>query len=199
MSFVKSKLGPATTQIGDMTYDFIKNNKGHFVCDVFKITHVSLLVSAGTYEHYDPEDGVSADDLAALQTNPPAAETDEDGEGDGDADDQGGSDDDKSGDTDTTNNGDGTNGPDLSKLADGSDLTRIGGVGSSTATKLNAVGITLLTDIAALNAELIETLNETLKLNGAIERGDWVNQAKQLVEEDTEARRAAQVAADKSE
>ncbi len=61
------------------------------------------------------------------------------------------------------------------------DLTQITGVGPAIVDKLNAIGITSLTQIAALTEEDIERVNGELSFKGRIERDDWVGQAKQLL------------------
>ena len=61
------------------------------------------------------------------------------------------------------------------------DVTLIGGIGATLKKKLQAAGITSLTEIAALSADEIARLDTDLKLGGRIEREEWVEQAKELL------------------
>jgi large subunit ribosomal protein L21 len=61
------------------------------------------------------------------------------------------------------------------------DITLIGGVGPALKKKLEGAGISSLKEIAALKKEDAARLDEELKLNGRIEREEWVEQAKELL------------------
>ena len=61
------------------------------------------------------------------------------------------------------------------------DITLIGGVGPALKKKLEGVGITSLTQIAAMSAADIAKIDEDLKLGGRTEREEWVEQAKELL------------------
>ena len=63
------------------------------------------------------------------------------------------------------------------------ELTRIKGIGAVIEKKLHALGITTFAQIAALDAEGIERINDQLSFKGRIEREEWVQQAKQFVNE----------------
>ncbi len=61
------------------------------------------------------------------------------------------------------------------------DVTIIGGVGPALAKKLAGVGVTSLTQIAAMDAAAMAKLDDELKLGGRTEREEWVEQAKELL------------------
>jgi large subunit ribosomal protein L21 len=61
------------------------------------------------------------------------------------------------------------------------DITLIGGVGPALKKKLEGVGISTLTQIAALSAAEIAKIDEDLKLGGRTEREEWIEQAKELL------------------
>ena len=61
------------------------------------------------------------------------------------------------------------------------DLTLIGGVGPALKKKLEGAGITSLGQLAAMPAEELAALDETLKLGGRSEREDWAGQARDLL------------------
>jgi large subunit ribosomal protein L21 len=61
------------------------------------------------------------------------------------------------------------------------DIKLIGGVGPALEKKLNAAGITSLTQIAAWNKADVAKFDEELEFHGRIERDEWVAQAKDLV------------------
>jgi large subunit ribosomal protein L21 len=61
------------------------------------------------------------------------------------------------------------------------DLALIGGIGPALKKKLEGVGITSLAQLAALDAEAIQKLDEDLKLGGRIARDEWVEQARELL------------------
>ena len=63
------------------------------------------------------------------------------------------------------------------------ELTRIKGIGAVLEKKLHDLGITTFAQIAALDAEGIERINDQLSFKGRIEREEWVQQAKQFVNE----------------
>lgn len=66
--------------------------------------------------------------------------------------------------------------------AAGDDLTRINGIGPVIAEKLNGLGYTAIAQIAELDAAAIAEVDEKLDFKGRIERENWVEQAKALVE-----------------
>ncbi len=66
--------------------------------------------------------------------------------------------------------------------ADGDDLTQINGIGPVIAEKLNGLGITTFSQIAEMDEARIEDVNEQLSFKGRIEREEWVEQAKKLIE-----------------
>lgn len=61
------------------------------------------------------------------------------------------------------------------------DVALIGGVGPKLKEKLASVGITTLTQIAALDAAAVAALDEKLDLRGRPVRDEWVEQAKELL------------------
>jgi large subunit ribosomal protein L21 len=61
------------------------------------------------------------------------------------------------------------------------DITLIGGVGPALKKKLEGVGITTLSQIAALSAADMAKIDEDLKLGGRTEREEWIEQAKELL------------------
>jgi large subunit ribosomal protein L21 len=61
------------------------------------------------------------------------------------------------------------------------DITLIGGVGPALKKKLEGVGISTLSQIAALSAAELAKIDEDLKLGGRTEREEWVEQAKELL------------------
>jgi large subunit ribosomal protein L19 len=63
------------------------------------------------------------------------------------------------------------------------DLTRIKGIDADLAGRLIQLGCTKYEQIANFSDEDIANLDETLKLDGAIEKNDWVGQAQSLVAE----------------
>ncbi len=67
-------------------------------------------------------------------------------------------------------------------VAGGDDLTKINGVGPVIVEKLNAIGITTFEQIANFTAADIDRVNEELNFKGRIERDNWVEQAKQLIQ-----------------
>jgi class III poly(R)-hydroxyalkanoic acid synthase PhaE subunit len=60
------------------------------------------------------------------------------------------------------------------------DLTQIKGIGPKMAEKLYEHGIKNFTQLAAMNKQFAEQLDETLKARGRILREDWIGQAKKL-------------------
>ncbi len=61
------------------------------------------------------------------------------------------------------------------------DVELIGGVGPALKKKLNAAGVSTLTQVSKWKAADIEKINEELSLGGRIEREEWVEQAKELL------------------
>jgi predicted flap endonuclease-1-like 5' DNA nuclease len=61
------------------------------------------------------------------------------------------------------------------------DLTRIRGVGSDTAKKLEGLGITKFAQLAALTDEQVKVIDTKLGLNGRIARESWTTKAKNLL------------------
>jgi large subunit ribosomal protein L19 len=62
-------------------------------------------------------------------------------------------------------------------------LTRITGITPELAARLTQIGCIKFEQIANFSDEDIANVDETLALDGAIEKGDWVKQAQQLVAE----------------
>lgn len=65
------------------------------------------------------------------------------------------------------------------------ELQRIDGVSAELETMLNKLNIIKYEQIAALTDDEIANLDDVLKLNGAIEKGDWPGKAQQLLAEAT--------------
>lgn len=63
---------------------------------------------------------------------------------------------------------------------DGDKLTTINGIGPVIEAKLNDMGITTFTQIAAFTPEQVEDVNAKLSFKGRIEREGWIEQAKKL-------------------
>jgi len=68
---------------------------------------------------------------------------------------------------------------------DKDELQKITGVSAELETMLNKLNIIKFDQIAALTDDEIATLDDVLKLNGAIEKGDWPTKAQQLMAEAT--------------
>jgi large subunit ribosomal protein L19 len=68
---------------------------------------------------------------------------------------------------------------------DPDDLKLITGITPETEAKLNKLGLIKFEQIANLTDDEIEKLDETLKLNGAVERDDWTAKAVELMAETT--------------
>jgi large subunit ribosomal protein L19 len=66
------------------------------------------------------------------------------------------------------------------------DLTKITGIDAALAGRLNGLGVIQYAQIANFSGDDIANLDDHLALNGAIERGDWLGQARMLLAE-TEA------------
>ena len=60
------------------------------------------------------------------------------------------------------------------------DLTKIRGIGAVIEKKLHALGITSFAQIAALDEEGVEQINEQLSFKGRIQREEWIEQAREL-------------------
>jgi len=65
------------------------------------------------------------------------------------------------------------------------DLTKISGIDTLLASRLNQIGCTKYEQIANFSDEDIANVDEALKLEGAIEKSDWVAQAQRLLAEST--------------
>jgi large subunit ribosomal protein L19 len=63
------------------------------------------------------------------------------------------------------------------------DLTRIKGIDAELAGRLNGLGVIKFDQIANFSDDDLANVDETLALNGRIEKEDWVSQAQQLVAE----------------
>ena len=63
------------------------------------------------------------------------------------------------------------------------DLTRIKGIDADLAARLRTLNCTKFEQVANFSDEDIANVDETLKLNGQIERDDWVGEAQKLVAE----------------
>src|SRR3990170_4055155 len=61
------------------------------------------------------------------------------------------------------------------------DLTRIKGVDAALAGRLNGLGVIKFDQIANFSDDDLANVDETLALDGRIEKDDWVSQAQQLV------------------
>ena len=62
------------------------------------------------------------------------------------------------------------------------DLKRINGISAKLEQRLNDLGVFHFWQIADLDTESMQALDRQLKLNGQIEKEDWIGQAKKLVE-----------------
>jgi len=67
------------------------------------------------------------------------------------------------------------------------DLTQIKGIDADLAARLKTLNCTKFEQIANFSDEDIANVDETLKLNGQIERDDWVGEARRLLAEATAA------------
>ena len=65
----------------------------------------------------------------------------------------------------------------------GDNLTTINGIGPVIEKKLHGLGITTFKQIADLDQDRIDEINEQLSFKGRIEREEWVAQAKKLIGE----------------
>ncbi|MEP2705665.1 MAG: 50S ribosomal protein L21 [Roseibium sp.] len=70
--------------------------------------------------------------------------------------------------------------PAAAKEATADDLKKLDGLGAAAAKKLNEAGITSFAQIAAMSADDIARVEEVTSLKGKFERGNWVEQAKEL-------------------
>lgn len=61
------------------------------------------------------------------------------------------------------------------------DLTKINGISADLALRLNAINVTQYAQIAEFSGEDIANVDEFLNLNGAIEKGNWIAQARELL------------------
>lgn len=60
MPTIECLLGPAQTPVGGDTYNFERNEKGHYVAEVASDRHARILTDAGTYVVYDPNKPAAA-------------------------------------------------------------------------------------------------------------------------------------------
>lgn len=65
------------------------------------------------------------------------------------------------------------------------DLTKIKGVSPELAQRLNGLGVIKYDQVASFSDDDIANVDEALSLNGAIEKGNWVSQAQNLLAEAT--------------
>jgi large subunit ribosomal protein L19 len=65
------------------------------------------------------------------------------------------------------------------------DLAKINGIDADLALRLNQIGCVKYEQIANFSDDDIANVDEALKLDGAIEKGDWVAQAQRLLAEST--------------
>ena len=65
------------------------------------------------------------------------------------------------------------------------ELNKIAGVSAELETMLNKLNIIKYEQVAALTDDEIANLDDVLKLDGAIEKNDWVSQAQRLMAEAT--------------
>ena len=75
------------------------------------------------------------------------------------------------------------------------DLTKINGITAAIATRLNALGCIKYEQVANFSDDEIASLDETMALEGAIEKDDWVGQAQRLMAEATVSEATAEPAA----
>jgi len=75
------------------------------------------------------------------------------------------------------------------------DLTKINGIDGDLALRLNQLGCIKYEQIANFSDDDIANVDEALKLEGAIEKGDWVAQAQRLLAESTAGEAAGDEAA----
>jgi large subunit ribosomal protein L19 len=61
------------------------------------------------------------------------------------------------------------------------DLTKINGISAEMALRLNAINVTQYAQIAEFSGEDMANVDEFLSLNGAIEKNNWVSQARGLL------------------
>jgi large subunit ribosomal protein L19 len=67
------------------------------------------------------------------------------------------------------------------------DLTRLSGVSAELAARLAGLGVTKFEQVANFSDDDIANVDETLALDGRIEKDDWVGQAQRLIAEATAA------------
>ena len=60
------------------------------------------------------------------------------------------------------------------------DLTQINGIGPVIAEKLNNLGYTTIAQLAELDADQVEKIEEQLSFKGRVEREEWIKQAKEM-------------------
>ena len=71
--------------------------------------------------------------------------------------------------------------PDTGPDGIGDNLTEINGIGPVIEEKLQGLGITTFKQIAELDQDRIDEINEQLSFKGRIEREEWVEQAQKLI------------------
>ena len=70
------------------------------------------------------------------------------------------------------------------------DLTKINGIDTMLAGRLNGLNVIQYAQIADFSGEDMANLDEHLALNGAIDRNDWLGQSRALMVEATDAAKA---------
>ena len=89
--------------------------------------------------------------------------------------------------------------PKSKKAAAVDDLSLISGVGPALKAKLEEAGITSFKQIAGLKKKDAEKLDEELSLGGRIERDEWIEQAKELMDGKAPRAKVDQAAAEAGE
>src|SRR5436853_7560238 len=80
----------------------------------------------------------------------------------------------------------------LRGLREVDDLSRIKGLGADLAAQLNGLGVIKFDQIANFSDDDIANVDETLSLNGRIEKENWLRQAQEFVAEAAAAEVPAQ-------
>lgn len=179
MATIECKLGATEQTVAGHAYNFQRDAYGRFTCRIDRADDIKCFLAVEHYREVPdvPEEHAPTDDFVEPGFGLGDDDTDlEDGdenegdedEGDGDAPD-----------LSFQPPPGGTSEPLPAPAAD--DLTKIAGIGPKVMEKLAVVGITTYQQIADLQPEAIEKLNEQLKLFGAITTKDWIGQAKALL------------------